>query len=190
MKRRLFMGVAAAAALAGSLLITGVSSAAPADPATAATTDSRGGDGIPNGSAFDPIRVDDPKLKVVAVMRGVGAQVYMCGTDGNYTLREPVATLSGRGGTTVIHGKGPFWASSDGSRVDGSGPVSAPSPDPTHNIPWLKVIGTSVDKAPGVFGDVKFIQRLDTRGGVAPAKCSTPTLAVPYSATYVFWGPK
>lgn len=45
--------------------------------------------------------------------------------------------------------------------------------------------------APGVFGNVAFIQRLDTRGGVAPASCTAPsTVSVDYSANYVFWAPK
>jgi Protein of unknown function (DUF3455) len=190
MRRRLFMGLAAAAALAGSLLITGVGSAATPDsaPDSATTTsaDARGGGATPNAGLKD-VRVDDKQFKIVATMRGVGAQVYTCGTDGKYALREPVATLSGRGGAAGIHGKGPFWASFDGSRVDGTPFKSQPSPDPRKNIPWLLVTGTPVKDAPGVFGNVAFIQRLDTRGGVAPATCSTPTLSVDYSANYVFW---
>jgi hypothetical protein len=63
------------------------------------------------------------------------------------------------------------------------------SPDPTKNIPWLKLVGTPTPHTTGVFSNVAFIQRIDTRGGVAPATCSAAntTLAVDYTANYVFW---
>jgi Protein of unknown function (DUF3455) len=191
--RRILIGLAAAVTLSASLLITGVSSAATPDATAGATAESRGGGATPNAKLLEAIRVDETKFKIIAVMRGEGAQVYTC-TNGVATFREPVATLSSRSGTTVIHGKGPFWASFDGSRVDGSAAPpaggSVPSPDATRNIPWLRLVGTPTPSTPGVFGNVAFIQRLDTRGGVAPTTCSTPSVAVPYSATYVFWAPK
>ena len=193
MTRRLVAGVATAAALTASLLITGVGSAAPPDSATT-TAEARGrGGATPNAKLPEAIRVDETKFMVVATQKGLGKQVYACGADGRYALREPVAILVDlRGGNAGIHGKGPFWASFDGSRVDGSAPVSAPSPtDPQRNIPWLKVTGTPVPNAPGVFGKVAFIQRVDTRGGVAPASCTgSSTAAVDYSTNYVFWAPK
>jgi len=137
--------------------------------------------------------VDETKHRIVATQRGVGSQVYKC-ENGTYTLREPVATLQNlRGGPIVgIHGQGPFWASFDGSRVNGSAPVSAPSPAGPSNIAWLKVTGTQVNPpAPGVFADVAFIQRVDTKGGAAPSTCTgTSTLSVGYSTNYVFWAPK
>ena len=146
----------------------------------------------PNGKLPESIRVNETQFKIVATQRGVGKQVYTCGTDGKYALREPVATLSTlRGAPAGIHGKGPFWAHFDGSRVDGSAPISAPSPAGPSNIAWLKVVGTPVPNAPGAFGNVAFIQRTDTMGGAAPATCTAPsTVAVDYSTIYVFWAPK
>jgi Protein of unknown function (DUF3455) len=49
-----------------------------------------------------------------------------------------------------------------------------------------------VRETTGVFNNVLFIQRIDTRGGVAPTgTCSAPTTAaVDYVANYVFWAPK
>ena len=195
MKRRIFTTLAAATAVAAS------------DP------DHRGGPRVrgPRPRGFEhrspqyrrhpeqptaaglPDQVDETKFKIVASLKGIGKQVYTCGTvePGKYALREPVAVLFDLRGNAGIHGKGPFWASFDGSRVDGSAPVAVPSPAGPSNIPWLKVVGTPVPNAPGVFGKVAFIQRLDTKGGVAPASCTAPsTVSVDYSANYVFWAPK
>jgi hypothetical protein len=171
------------------LTASGAAAATP-DVATAGAP----GDGV-TASVPDAIQVKDPNLKVVASFIGIGKQVYDCDLTGKFVFREPVAGLLSRGVQAAIHGKGPFWASFDGSRVDGSSsvaPVSAPSPDPTKNIPWLKVTGVPVPNTTGVFSKVAFIQRLDTRGGVAPTgTCVAPkTVAVDYSANYVFWGPK
>ena len=41
-----------------------------------------------------------------------------------------------------------------------------------------------------MFSTVKFVQRIDTKGGVAPKTCTAPTIAVDYSTNYVFWAPK
>ena len=134
--------------------------------------------------------------EVVATQRGVGSQVYTCGADGKFptTPREPVATLQNpRGGTVGIHGKGPFWASFDGSRVDRTvGETVGLTSGGAGNVDWLRVPVTPVPDAPGVFGKVQFVQRVDTKGGVAPATSCTPksTVSVPYSTNYVFWAPK
>jgi hypothetical protein len=198
-RRRIFSTLAAAVAVAASISISAAGSAA-AQPDTSAVSaaDSRGGGGgaTPITDPASPIFVDGTKFKIVATLRGSGSQVYTCGTDGKYALREPVATLQNlRGGSTVgIHGKGPFWASFDGSRVDRT--VSDPpvavgtAPGGMGNIDWLRVPVTPVKDAPGVFGNVQFVQRVDTRGGVAPATCTTPTLSVNYTTNYVFWAPK
>jgi hypothetical protein len=139
------------------------------------------------------IQVDETQNKVVASFVGIGKQVYDCNAAGTaFVFREPVAGLLSRGVQAAIHGKGPFWASFDGSHVDGSGAVPAPSPDPTKNIPWLRLVGTPTPNTTGVFSNVTFIQRLDTRGGVAPAgPCTAPkTVAVDYTANCVFWAKK
>lgn len=64
-----------------------------------------------------------------------------------------------------------------------------PAPDPGA-IPWLLLRATS-NQGDGVLAQVDFIQRLETRGGVAPAGTCDPaadaTVAVPYRARYVFY---
>lgn len=194
--RRVLATIAAATALAASLMVTGVGTAGATELApsaqSAATADRNGGGGgaTPNAKLPAAIQVDEKAFKVVSTMRGTGKQVYDC-VNGAYSLREPVATLASlRGAPTGIHGAGPFWASFDGSRVVGSGPVAAPSPAGPTNVAWLKVSAASNFGQGGVFSNVKFIQRIDTRGGAAPARCGAPTVAVDYSTYYVFWVPK
>jgi hypothetical protein len=190
MNRRIFTSLAATTAVAASILISSGAAEAAPDTATAASTaDARGGGATANTSVPTPIRVTDPALKIVATMHGAGKQVYVCGSDGKYALREPVAVLSSRGGTAGIHGKGPYWASFDGSKVTGAaGPVQDKTLSGDTNVPWLLVTAASTEGETGVFSKVKFIQRLDTRGGVAPSSCTAPsTIARDYSANYVFW---
>ena len=186
MKRRLVAGLAAIVAATATILTASGAAAATPDVASAGA----------QAKVPVEIRVDETQFKVVASFVGIGKQVYDCNAAGTaFTFREPVAGLLSRGVQAAIHGKGPFWASFDGSHVDGSGAVSPPASsaytDLTKNVPWLRLAGASSGAA-GVFSNVKFIQRLDTRGGVAPTgTCVAPkTVAVDYTANYVFWGPK
>jgi hypothetical protein len=127
----------------------------------------------------------------------LGTQHYECqmteaGTT-VWTFRQPKAELVADDGEPLgIHGRGPFWAGYDGSRVVGSAPTSAPGIDPTNDIPLLLLRATSADQE-GRFAGLSYIQRLDTRGGAAPAgPCDPdqkPTLAVPYLAVYYFYAP-
>jgi hypothetical protein len=202
MKRRIFTSIAATAAVAASIVISSgaaeAQTAAPA-PALAATNSSPVSPGVtPNASLPTAIQVDETQNKVIATLRGVGKQVYSCSATGTWAFQEPVAGLfTSRGIPTAIHGKGPFWAAFDGSHVDGSGAVNPgtttpPYTDLTKNVPWLKLIGTPTPNTTGLFSNVTFIQRIDTRGGVAPTgTCTAPTTkAVDYTANYIFWAKK
>jgi hypothetical protein len=55
-------------------------------------------------------------------------------------------------------------------------------------IPEL-LLKTSKTRGKGQFSDVTFVQRLATKGGLAPAgKCTDGAeVSVRYSATYTFW---
>jgi hypothetical protein len=134
--------------------------------------------------------------KVVLDVVGKGVQIYDCrpsATDPNvlaWTFREPAAVLYGHGRRPVgIHFRGPTFESFDGSSVVGALQASVPAPDPGA-IPWLLLRATS-NQGDGVLAQVDFIQRLETRGGVAPAGTCDPatdaTAAVPYRARYVFY---
>jgi hypothetical protein len=190
-----FANPAATAALVGSLLIGGANSAVAAPDSSAAAAADAQRSGVTPNSKLDPtIRVNEEENKIGVVLRGSGKQVYDC-TDGVWKLREPVATLSTlRGAPVGIHGVGPFWASFDGSRVNGSAAVTSPQPPPppaSRNVAWLKLVGSSVGTG-GVFSKITFIQRIDTKGGATPTSgCTgTATIAVDYSTIYVFWTKK
>ena len=105
-----------------------------------------------------------------------------------WTFREPAATLYGHGRRPVgIHFRGPTFESFDGSNVTGTvkGSVTV-----SGAVPWLLLQATA-NQGDGVLAKVDFVQRLETRGGVAPAGACDPgedaTVAVPYRARYVFY---
>jgi Protein of unknown function (DUF3455) len=130
--------------------------------------------------------------QVVLDVVGKGVQIYDCNaTTRAWTFREPAAVLYGRRGRPVgIHFRGPTFESFDGSNVVGAVRASEPAPDPATAIPWLLLAAVST-QGDGVLGQVDFVQRLETRGGVAPAGACDPasdsTVAVPYRARYVFY---
>jgi hypothetical protein len=108
-----------------------------------------------------------------------------------WTFREPAAVLYGRGHRPVgIHFRGPTFESFDGSSVTGALDASTPARDASRAIPWL-LLRAVANQGDGVLGQVDFVQRLETRGGVAPASPCDPakdsTTAVPYRARYVFY---
>jgi hypothetical protein len=57
-------------------------------------------------------------------------------------------------------------------------------------VPWL-LLRAVTNQGDGVLAGVDYVQRLDTRGGAAPAGTCDPaadsTVAVPYRARYVFY---
>ena len=135
--------------------------------------------------------------KVVLDVVGKGVQIYDCTPSAadpsglTWTFREPAAVLDGRGRRPVgIHFRGPTFESFDGSSVLGTLDGRADAPDPERDIPWLRLKAVST-QGDGVLAGVDFIQRLETRGGVAPTGACDPagdaTVAVPYRARYVFY---
>jgi hypothetical protein len=129
-------------------------------------------------------------------VHGKGDQIYTCKgnrTQFTWTLRAPDANLFDRDGKLFgKHFAGPSWEAEDGSRVTGKA-VATASPEP-DSIPWLLVNIISHDGS-GVLSPATDIQRLNTRGGKAPASgCDASHVGqevrVPYSADYLFYGPK
>jgi Protein of unknown function (DUF3455) len=128
--------------------------------------------------------------RLVLSALGQGVQIYDC-PAGAWVLREPAAAILRRKRTVAVHYAGPTWQSvTDGSKVVASGArVVVPAPHPERDIPWLRLETTGT--GPGLFGQVDYVQRLETRGGVAPTgSCQAgASVAVPYTATYNFWAP-
>jgi hypothetical protein len=126
-----------------------------------------------------------------------GDQVYTCKEDVTqftWTLKAPDAQLFDNDGKPFgKHFAGPSWEAKDGSRVTGKAVANAPSSD-ADSIPWLLVNIVSHEGS-GVLSRATTIQRLNTKGGKAPATGCDASHAgqevrVPYSADYLFYGPK
>jgi Protein of unknown function (DUF3455) len=135
--------------------------------------------------------------QLVVRVHAKGDQIYSCKADGaqaGWTLKAPEARLFDKDGKTFgKHFAGPSWEASDGSLVVGKAAANVASPD-ADSIPWLlvKVVSHAGD---GVLTRVTSIQRINTKGGKAPASgCDAghagQEVRVPYSADYLFFAPK
>jgi hypothetical protein len=130
--------------------------------------------------------------------RASGVQVYTCASSGTafaWSSAVPAATLFNSTGIQIAtHFAGPTWQASDGSSVVGHKLQSdAIVPDA---IPWLLLSATSTTVGPdggNTLSATTYIQRLLTRGGLAPdaSACNAGTVgtvaSIPYSALYVFY---
>jgi Protein of unknown function (DUF3455) len=135
--------------------------------------------------------------KILLQVHAKGDQVYICKegvTQFAWTLKAPDAQLFDKDGKPFgKHFAGPSWEASDGSRVTGKAVANAPSPD-ADSIPWLLVNIVGHDGS-GVLSRATTIQRINTKGGKAPASGCDASHAgqevrVPYSADYLFYAPK
>jgi hypothetical protein len=126
-----------------------------------------------------------------------GDQIYSCKTDGaqaGWTLKAPDAQLFDKDGKAFgKHFAGPSWEANDGSRVVGKAAANVASPD-AESIPWLLVKVVS-HTGEGVLAAVTSIQRINTKGGKAPASgCDAghagQEVRAAYSADYLFFAPK
>ncbi|MEV7385185.1 MULTISPECIES: DUF3455 domain-containing protein [unclassified Streptomyces] len=173
-KRIALTATALVAGAAATLLGTGVGQAAPAHPTALPAVHAPAALAVPDGN------------KLTAVFTAQGVQTYTC-TDGAWKFLEPGAVLSDRAHRPVaLHSRGPVWVSTvDGSAVNASS-VASSAKDGT--IPELLLKATAT-RGTGVFGDVTYVQRLDTTGGVAPTDACTGTeqVGVRYTATYAFY---
>lgn len=141
------------------------------------------------------------RVPITAVLtqqaQAVGVQIYRCGADKNdaahleWLLKEPEADLFDRAGNRIgKHYAGPTWEAKDGSKVTGEVVARGNSPDP-NAVAWLLLSAKSTSGT-GIFGGVRFIQRLHTVGGHAPSDgCNQAAVGrearVPYSAEYWFY---
>jgi hypothetical protein len=123
-----------------------------------------------------------------------GVQIYTCKQNGakyEWALRAPEAELfDERGGKLGSHFAGPTWKAQDGSQIVGE--LRERQPSPTKDaVPWL-LLSAKKSEGHGVLGEVRWIQRVDTEGGLAPAVgCDSEHVGqdarAPYQANYYFW---
>jgi len=125
---------------------------------------------------------------------GKGDQVYLCKLDGSrysWTFKEPHAELFDEKGKRIgRHFAGPSWQLEDESRVTGKVVAHADAPA-ADAVPWLLLAAVDHSGA-GLMDNVTDIQRLNTRGGKAPANgCDAQHVGeesrVAYSADYLFF---
>lgn len=153
--------------------------------------------GIPRASmAALPAAIQAPAGERVAfTWQATGSQIYECraGEKGGWAWQfvAPEADLFGPGGEKVgTHGAGPHWSALDGSRTVGTVKARADARR-ASDIPWLLLSAKSAG-TPGRMASVTSVQRINTVGGVAPARgCETQADAGKrtkerYSADYVF----
>jgi Protein of unknown function (DUF3455) len=191
--RRLLVLLAAMSA-ASSLVVAGAAAAPRTSSAGVAPA------GAPAGASASSVSGGvPPELRVPAGQRpvlislGRGVQIYDC-VGGAWTFREPAAAILLGSATVALHFAGPTWQSHrDGSKVTAAVRARVNAPRAERDIPWLLLEATG-NAGAGQFGEVDYVQRLRTEGGVAPAgacdAATRPTAAVPYTAVYVFWAPR
>jgi Protein of unknown function (DUF3455) len=178
---RFLSGTAGAVLVSAGLLgaspaASGTAPASAAAPVLAA--DSTGDDSVP-----PEIRVP-PGNRLVAALDAQGVQVYAC-TARAWAFLEPVAELHDQS-PAAIHFRGPSWQSTrDGSLVEAATVASSPV---VGSIPQL-LLHETLTRGSGIFGDVTYVQRLDTAGGVKPSSpcMDGQTQGVPYTAEYRFF---
>ena len=151
---------------------------------------------VDNAALPEPVRVPAGQ-KLLMAATGVGEITYECrekkdlAGQHEWAFVGPVATLYSADRKPV--GKyyaGPTWESNDGSKVTGKQLAVAPAG--AGNIP-LQFVKAEPAIGAGAMAGVSYIQRLNTKGGVAPAatcdagaKGQRKTVA--YEADYVFYG--
>lgn len=145
-----------------------------------------------------PAAVQAPTGHSVAMETvGAGEITYECREKAamagqhEWVFVGPLATLQDRGGRSIGRYFGPpaTWALQDGSSLTGTQLAVAPAA--AGNIP-LQLVKANPAMGSGALVGVTHIQRVHTRGGVAPAlPCGAAEKGqrqvVPYQADYIFW---
>ena len=146
-----------------------------------------------------PDRLNVPNdQKLAFVLRGVGVQIYACRAVTNDPARfdwvfiAPQADLlDDQAHKLGKHYAGPTWEANDGSKVVGEVLTKDNGPDPAA-IPWL-LLRAKEHAGMGIFSKIASVQRLNTKGGKAPANGYTQAkvgteVRIPYTADYYFYG--
>jgi hypothetical protein len=126
---------------------------------------------------------------------GAGELTYECRSGANnatawaFVSPDAVLTQKQGGARAGKYYGGPTWEGNDGSKVVGK--QLAVSPAPAGNIP-LQLVEVTAPASSGMFSGVRYIQRLETVGGVAPAiPCTSGNVGtkqlVKYQADYAFY---
>lgn len=153
------------------------------------------GPAVDNASLPESVRVPAGHRQTLHTV-GRGEITYECRAKADassvheWAFVAPVATLSDASGQTVgRYYAGPIWEANDGSKVTGQQVAVAPAA--AGNIP-MQLLRAAPASGTGAMQHVAYIQRLATRGGVAPTEPCDASLVgqrrqVGYQADYVFY---
>jgi hypothetical protein len=145
-----------------------------------------------------PLRVSASEV-LTRQAHAVGVQIYQCSAHKDdaarfeWLLKGPEADLFDTAGNKIgRHYAGPTWEAKDGSKVWGEVVARTNGLEP-NAVAWLLLSAKSSGN--GVFSGVRFIQRLHTAGGTAPADgCNQGAVGrevrVSYTADYWFYSAK
>ena len=145
------------------------------------------------GQVPDQLRAPEG-AKLIFHAHAKGYQVYTCKLDAgqySWTLKGPEAQLFDDSGKSAgRHSAGPTWQLNDGSAVTGKAAARFDSPD-KNAVPWL-LLTAGDHSGNGLMNNVTHIQRLNTKGGKAPAAgCDASHVGndtrVAYTADYFFY---
>jgi hypothetical protein len=146
-----------------------------------------------HGGELPPVLAVPGGNDLAFVLEAEGVQVYSCSASGasfGWAFQAPEARLFETNGPAAgTHYAGPTWESTDGSKVVGA-KLEAVTPDAAA-IPWLLLRAAS-HAGRGRMGEVTFVQRVGTSGGIAPsdgcdAAHAGAVVRVPYRAVYRFY---
>jgi hypothetical protein len=148
---------------------------------------------VASAAAFAASSIDPPQGERVVTTTASGIQVYSCEYDAQHHLawvfKSPQATLYDTSGHALImHSAGPSWEAEDGSRIVGHVIAQTPS-DTAASVPQL-LLETRSTAASGTLSAIRYVQRVNTVGGMMPAApCSTEHQVggSPYLANYIFY---
>jgi hypothetical protein len=130
-------------------------------------------------------------LQEVGKYAAKGVQIYVCSVKGatnEWGFKAPEAELiDAQGRPFAKHYAGPTWEAPDGSKIVGKALANEPAPK-AGAIPWLLL--STQSSGSGVLAGVRFVQRVNTSGGVGPTG-ACPTIGteqrVDYTADYIFY---
>ena len=150
-------------------------------------------------AAGEPPAITVPAGNTLALtLLGAGDLIYECKAKADmpgvyeWAFAGPVAVLYDKSSMAPA-GKyyaGPTWEAKDGSKVGGK--QLGVSPSPTAGSIPLQLVQAGASTGTGAMSGISFIQRMNTKGGVAPkdpcgAGNAGVKVMVKYEADYLFY---
>ncbi|MGH6624463.1 MAG: DUF3455 domain-containing protein [Burkholderiaceae bacterium] len=148
----------------------------------------------PKLGLFSSIKAPSDQMPVLQ-LTGQGVQIFRCEKRDNtmiWSFRQPEADLFDAGGKAVgKHGANFSFEHVDGSRLVATIVANDEAPQST-DLRWLLMTTRSFNR--GAFERVTYVQRVNTKGGLPPARCdaaqSGQLLRVDFTADFVFYRPR